>query len=351
MSSPSHRPGGVPWKDPGSIEGQLYRLLAHPPPGTPGWEGKALARALGLGRPVSRAVLWKRVESLRKLRYRVVGSPESGYRLAASPDVPYPWEIRDGLKAGRMGREMVFYSATDSTNARAKVLAEAGAPEGTVVAADRQWAGRGRMGRRWHSPAGVNLYLTVLLRPPLPPSRVPPIALVAAVATARALEGVGVRPDLKWPNDLFVEGRKVSGILAELSAEADRVDYVLLGIGVNVNEPLARLPAEIRAIAGSLRASLGRGVGRVPLARGILSELDQLYGQYLREGFAPLRRQWERRSTLWGKTVRVEIGPRSLVGTAVSLDDGGALLVRVGRRLERVLAGDVVRVPSPGEEP
>jgi BirA family biotin operon repressor/biotin-[acetyl-CoA-carboxylase] ligase len=282
------------------------------------------------------------VETLRRLGYAVEAAPRAGYRLAGAPDRLYPWEIRDGLRTSRFGRDVRHFEATDSTQDVARQLADEGAPEGTVVVAEEQRSPRGRLGRAYHTPRG-GLWFSLLLRPRKAPEEVICLSLLTAVGVHRAIEAVtGLRPLVRWPNDLLIDGRKVAGILVEMASEQDVLRYVVAGIGVNVNLAERDFPEDLRAIAVSLRQSLGREVPRVQLLQRILEEMEAAYNRYLREGTRSVLDAWKALPTILSQPVTVESPWETWRGVAEDLDDDGALLVRTGGgELRRVLAGDV----------
>jgi len=240
-----------------------------------------------------------------------------------------------------LARHIRFYAELGSTNDEAFDLARQGAPEGTVVVADRQTRGRGRMQRVWVSPPGRNLYLSVVLRPEIAPERAPQLSIVAGVAAAEALGALCPGVTLKWPNDVLVGGRKLCGILAEMRAAAGRLDFVILGIGVNVNLTRGECPPEIAGIATSLREESGRPFARAEVAAGFLRSLEAACRTYRREGFPPLRARWLELTDMAGKTVRVAAGTDVYEGRMVGLDDAGALLLeeKTGG-IRPVMAGD-----------
>ena len=300
--------------------------------------GEELARRLGC----SRTAVWKRVAALRRQGYRIEARRASGYALAAVPDRLGPAELAPHLRGA--WRRVHWFADVDSTQRVARDLARGGAPEGTVVIAERQTAGRGRLGRRWHSPAGLNLYCSVVLRPPLAPSAVPQIALVVGVAVAAAVaEESGRRPALKWPNDVLLGGRKVAGILTEMESEVDRVHHVIAGIGVNLNAPRNAFPRALRGRVSSLFTVTDRRVDRAAFTGRLLGALEARYGRYLREGFATsVRAEWESYSCLTGTQVRVGSPEGTVAGRVLGLDADGALrLRRADGGVVRVVAGEV----------
>jgi BirA family biotin operon repressor/biotin-[acetyl-CoA-carboxylase] ligase len=299
--------------------------------------GEAMSGKLGL----SRAAVWKHVDALRAQGYRIEAVSARGYRLKAIPDRLGALEIGPLLNTQELGQTLHCSAELPSTNDRARELADAGAAHGEVVVAESQTSGRGRRGRTWASPAGRNLYLSVILRPNLPPQRAPEITLVASVAACDACRKAGVEAGIKWPNDLLVGGRKVAGILTELSAEPDLVHWVVLGIGVNLNSGPGDFPAELRGLATSLSIERGQPVPRALFAAALLSELEQWLDRHANEGFGPIRDAWRERSVTLGREVRVDAEGGEISGVAEDIDASGALLVRGKAGLARVVSGDV----------
>ncbi len=297
---------------------------------------------------VSRTAVWKHVAALRELGYRIEAVPSRGYRLLAAPDLLIPEEICTGLHTARIGRKVVCFREIPSTNDAAFKLAEDGAEEGTVVIAEAQSRGKGRLGRHWQSPAGMNLYCSVILRPPIPPVMAAQLTFLSAVAAARAIESVTpLRPSIKWPNDLLLNGAKVAGLLNEMSAETEKVNFIVLGIGVNINMRREHFSGDLRHPATSLLLEGREPVNRVHFTRALLQALDALYDTYLDRGYGPVREEWLTRCNVLGRQVLVAFQEKELSGTAEGIDDEGALMVRSrDGRLERVLAGDVTILGS-----
>jgi BirA family biotin operon repressor/biotin-[acetyl-CoA-carboxylase] ligase len=301
--------------------------------------GEALSRHLG----VSRTAVWKHMKGLRAQGYLIEAVPAKGYRLVAAPDLITPRQVAEGLGTRRIGGSVICLKETDSTNAVAFKLAEEGGAEGTVVIADTQSAGKGRLGRVWLSPPGVNLYCSVVLRPPISPVAACQLTFLSVVAVARAIEScTKLEPQIKWPNDILIQGKKVAGLLNEMNAETEKVNFVVLGIGVNLNMGLDQLGSQLRHPATSLMAAGGEEVNRVLFTRALLTELDRLYETFLQQGEAPVRAEWLERSRILGRTVKVSAGNREFTGAVEGLDSFGALLVRLSDgSLETVLSGDV----------
>lgn len=302
--------------------------------------GELLSRELG----VSRTAIWKQISVLRASGYRIEAIPSQGYQLLAEPDLLDLDSLRSELGYGCLvGRRLVCHAETGSTNADAFRLAEEGAEEGTVLLADRQLAGKGRLGRRWESPAGVNLYCSVVLRPELPPYEAPQLTFLSAVAVARAIQATsGLQPAIKWPNDLLIHGRKVAGLLNEMNAETDRVGFVILGIGVNLNMRSDQFPSDLRYPATSLLLETGSSISRQAFTVRMLQELDSEYSRFRQSGFGPVREEWARYCNAFGREVSVESGATVVQGPFAGIDHDGALLIQLpGGRLERIVSGDV----------
>lgn len=302
--------------------------------------GAAISREL----QISRTAVWKHVNALRSEGYVIEAVPSRGYQLVSAPDILNESEVRDSLNAKLLGSQLICLSETLSTNSDAFRLAEEGAPEGTVVIADSQSGGKGRMGRRWVSPANTNLYCSVVLRPAIMPYQAPQLTFLSAVAVSRAIEvETALQPEIKWPNDVLIEGSKVAGLLNEMSAETDGINFVILGIGVNLNMRAEQFPDDLRSPATSLLLASGRRVCRARFAATVLGELDRLYLQFLAHGFGPVREEWQQRCNARGRDVAVsDGGSEMLQGAFAGIDADGALLVRLpGGTVERILSGDV----------
>ena len=306
--------------------------------------GQALAHDAG----ITRAALAKRIGRLRQRGHVIEGKPSRGYRLVArAKDELSAPALEAAVAPCRLGATVHYHSVTGSTNADLMDLARAGAPEGVVVVADRQTAGRGRLGRRWESPPGGNLYMSVLLRPPatLSPSRAPSFTLAAGVALARTVRAVtGLTPQLKWPNDVLLGGKKAAGILIEMTSDQECVRELIVGIGINVNIRSSEFPDEVRTIATSLCEHGGRSYSRVELAAALLRELASVYEHFLApDGLAPLLAEWERWAQLAGRRVEATTTTGPVVGEALGLDAEGRLLVRPdGQKTPLIItAGDL----------
>ena len=292
---------------------------------------------------VSRAAVWKQVEQLRDLGFEIEAQRSRGYRLLSGPDVLLGAELERGLQTGIVGRSLICLEELDSTNAKARQLAEDGALDGTVVIADRQSAGRGRLGRRWESPPSVNLYCSILLRPQIPVQQAPQLTFLSAVAVAETLNHLyQITARVKWPNDILVGGAKIAGLLNEMNAETEQIHFVVLGVGVNLNMTTEQFPAELLYPATSVYLERGQAIDRAAFVRDFLQRLDAHYQEFLAEGFVPIRRRWEALCDLLNCRVQVDQNPGLLQGVVVGLDMDGALRLQLDDgQVERILAGDV----------
>lgn len=305
--------------------------------------GEEIGRRMG----TSRAAVWKQVRALRRRGFGVEGARGAGYRLLGHPDVIEEKDVLSRLGNPSFWKSFAYFPVTDSTNSRAVEAAEGGAPHGTIVCADSQTGGRGRFDRRWESPPGVNLYISLLLRPPVDPPQAPRFTLLTAVALAQAVEDVALIPTgLKWPNDLCIGGRKAAGILAEMSTDADRLRHVVIGVGLNVNAERFHFPGRLSRSATSLRLSTGRTFRRAELLARFLDRFAESYREFLSGGLAGLLPDWNRRSVLAGKRVMVRNRDGEIWGTAGDVDEEGMLLFRQdGARTEsRLHSGEIARV-------
>lgn len=309
--------------------------------------GEELASRLG----ISRAAVWKHIAALKKGGYEIDGVRARGYRLLGAPSALTEATIRARGTGAVVGRRILVLDVTRSTNSDAMALGREGEPEGTVVIAEEQTAGRGRLGRTWESSRGVNLYLSILLRPVLAPWLAPQLSLVAGVAVAETVREEGVDALIKWPNDVVVKGeggalRKLSGLLTEIEAESDRVSFVVVGIGVNLNSDATAFSPELAGKATSVLLERGQRTDRAAFAARLLSRFEDCYEAWKAGGFAAVAPRWRALSVLDGRPVTVAAPGDRYEGTCAGIDDDGALLLdrvtadgRPERR--RVLAGDV----------
>jgi len=302
--------------------------------------GEELCKLAG----ISRAAIWKHIEKLRGEGYEIEALPHLGYKMTAIPDRLIPSEIKWKLKTKTLGSQIISYTKIGSTNDVAYGLAEKGMKEGLVILAEEQEAGKGRQGRRWASPAKSGIYMSCILRPEISPAEIPKITLLAAVSVATAIRNMlGAVAEIKWPNDILVNHKKVCGILTEMKAEQDRVAFIVVGIGVNVNTSMKYLPRG----ATSLREETARDktISRIDLVRGILQTFEAQYDILKKEGFEKIIEEWKHLTAMLGAHIKVVMAHRQIEGTAHDIDPDGSLIVRLDTGvLEKVSSGDVVMV-------
>ena len=303
---------------------------------------------LGKKLNISRAAIWKHINKLRKKGYKITSSPQSGYRLIESAARFIPEEVDLGLNNKLIGKRILYREDVTSTQDVAEGLAKLGGEDGIVVISEKQSTGRGRKGRDWDSPTGEGIYLSVILRPNLTPGQVLQIPLIAGVAVGKAIKMVSsLEPRIKWPNDIMIGDRKVGGILTEMNSEINKVNYVILGIGINVTTPRALFPESIRSIATSLAEECGETISRGRLLRHILAEFESLYTQFLTSGFEGIREEWKAMNNTTGSRVKISGEEGEIEGEALDIDSEGFLLIRKENgNVKRIISGDVsLRAP------
>ncbi|MFA5375297.1 MAG: biotin--[acetyl-CoA-carboxylase] ligase [Dehalococcoidia bacterium] len=300
--------------------------------------GEELGRAIG----ISRTAVWKHINELKSEGYVIDSVPGKGYCFVSAPDALLPEEIRAGLKTQVMGRDIAYQRETPSTQEIAKALAAQGVTEGTIVVAETQSKGRGRVGRQWSSPEG-GVYFSIVLRPDMKPSEALRLPLVAGVAVAQAIKrNTKLDPRLKWPNDIMLHSKKVGGILTEMNAEMDRLDWVIVGIGLNVNTSRKSFPKGVEGLATSLMEAGMKSIPRVKLLQGILAEFESLYDELVKSGFESIRAKWKALSNTIGENVVVSMPKENVTGLAVDIDSDGALILeKEDGNLEKIIAGVV----------
>ncbi|MGF0032381.1 biotin--[acetyl-CoA-carboxylase] ligase [Bariatricus sp. SGI.154] len=291
---------------------------------------------------VSRTAVWKVIEQLKKEGYQIEAVRNKGYRLVDSPDVMSKAEIESLMKTRWAGKKVVYYDETDSTNNRAKDAGEKGEEHGTLFVADRQVAGKGRRGRSWESPAGTSIYMTILLHPDMLPSKAPRLTLLMALAVAEGIQKVtGLESQIKWPNDIVIHGRKVCGILTEMSAEIDYINYVVIGVGINVNQET--FPQEIQERAVSLKAELGTNIKRSELIAATMESFEKYYEIFRKtEDLSGVRELYNSLLVNIDKEVKVLEPGHEYEAYALGINETGELIVRLQDGQEQeVYAGEV----------
>ncbi len=296
--------------------------------------GEGLASELS----ISRSSVWKHIRALKEEGYMIESSTNLGYSLVGSPDKLMPGEIKAGLKTDIIGKELQYFKETESTNILAREMARS-VDEGTVVIAESQTGGRGRMGRKWISPEG-GIWLSIILKPRIQPLYAPRITLMAGVAVARTILSYGLGARIKWPNDVLIKGKKVCGILTEIGAELDTIEYVVVGIGIDANVDMESFPEEVRESSTSLKKELGKQINRIEFVQKLLEEFEILYMKFQKESFSSILEEWRNMSATIGEWVKITTQTRTIYGEAIGVDSEGALILETGEgKLEKVVAG------------
>jgi BirA family biotin operon repressor/biotin-[acetyl-CoA-carboxylase] ligase len=290
---------------------------------------------------VSRTAIWKHINVLKERGYIFESSTRKGYRLIYAPNLLTPLEIDSALHTETFGRHVVYLESTQSTNEEAKKIAREGAEEGTIVVAEEQITGHGRLARGFYSPFAKGIWFSLILRPKFFPMEASKCTLLAAVGVCRGIRRMGlVDAGIKWPNDILVHGKKLVGILTLMSASMEKIDYIIMGIGINTGIKKNEFPEDFREGATSF-LNEGINVSRKDLLAAILGELEKEYSIAQDEGFDKVLDDWRALSVTLGQEVRVIFGDDSYTGKAVDIDRDGCLLVNTGSEVKRVIAGDV----------
>jgi len=300
--------------------------------------GEEIARHL----KISRQALWKHIQDLKDAGYGIEAVPHLGYHLASIPDRLFEIEVSRDLNTNILGRKIFYFDSLSSTMDKAMELGVKGAASGTLVLAESQNQGRGRLGRVWFSPKYKGLYLSLILRPDMLPTQASILTLLSAVSICEAIKTIsGINAQIKWPNDILIHNKKLAGILTQVVAETDKINFVIIGIGINVNTDREHLPRE----ATSLKAEAGGSFSRVELTRELLREFERQYLIFKEKGFKRIIEEWKNLSHTLGEEVKIVCQNRKIEGTAVDLDASGALVVRMDNGFtEHITAGDVIMV-------
>ena len=303
--------------------------------------GEEISNALN----VSRTAVWKQIKKLNRLGYKIEAKKKGGYRFVAAPDILIPAEITPLLETRFLGKTIFYAEEIGSTQEKGRELAREGATEGTLIISEKQATGKGRMGRGWYSPKG-GIWISIIFRPKIAPYKVPVFTQLVCLACVRAIEKrFNLKPVIKWPNDIMVSSsrggtpKKLGGILTEMTAEGDRIDTVVCGIGINGNN---RLNRALKNQAVSLFEILGRKISRPKFLSELLSELEMIYVDFREGDIKGYLKQIKERSYILGKGVSVNEEGRVIKGKAFNIDEDGALIIKTSEgRVKRVLAGDV----------
>lgn len=302
--------------------------------------GQQLADQLGM----SRTAIWKHMQALQEEGYKFETVKKKGYVLKSMPNLLTAGEIQSFLQTERFGQQIHVFDVVDSTQIIAHEKARNGAKDGTVILAEEQTLGRGRMTRPWESTKNKGVWMTVIIRPDIPPQMASQFTLVAAVAVTKAIKEMSekLQPEIKWPNDILIRGKKCTGILTEMQSEPDCVQALLVGIGINVNHIEEDFSADIQHIATSLAIEAGEPISRARLIANILHYLEQYSDLYVTQGFAPIKEMWEQSSCTIGKKVEVTTLREVFTGVAIGINEDGVLQVKLATgEVRPIYSGDI----------
>ena len=305
--------------------------------------GEFLAQKLG----ISRVAVWKQIQKLKNMGYKIVSNQNLGYCLISRPDILLPQEIKNNLSTSYMGKNIYYFTELESTNIIAKEkasLKKEKIAEGTIIIAEKQVGGKGRLGREWFSPPG-GIWLSIILYPQLSPSYIPRITLMTAVAVVKTIEKVSrIKARIKWPNDILIKGKKLCGILTEMNAELDLINWVVVGIGVNANINQEEFPEDIRDNSISLKEVLGKEISRVKLIQIFLKEFEKYYEKLKRKEFPSILEEWKLYSHTLGKKIKINIGEKIVSGKAIDLSEEGALILKEENgKLVKIISGTILK--------
>ena len=305
--------------------------------------GEILAKKLG----ISRVAIWKQIKKLKDLHYGIISHQNLGYCLVSRPDLLLPDEIQKGLDTDYMGHKIYYYRELESSNITAREKARSKkdeVSEGTVIITEKQTGGKGRLGRKWFSPEG-GIWLSIILYPHLSPAYIPRITLITAVAVVKAIkELTQIQGLIKWPNDILIHEKKVCGILTEMNAELDLINWLVIGLGINANIDHGEFPKEIKDISTSLKEILKQKISRVKLVQLFLREFEKCYNMLNRKESAIILNEWKLYSHTLGRKIKVKVGDRVVIGQATNINDKGALVIKKdnGECLE-IISGTILK--------
>lgn len=301
--------------------------------------GQTLADLIGC----SRTAVWKHMEELRKEGFQLEAVRRKGYRIVKTPERITADEIRLGLKTNFIGKNIHYEDRVESTQKIAHQLANEDVPEGTVVIAEEQISGRGRMERSWHSPKYTGIWMSLILRPNIPLQKAPQLTLLTAVSVVQAIEDLTeLHPEIKWPNDILINGKKITGILTELQAESDRIHSIIIGIGINVNQRITDFPLDLQNTATSIMIEKGSEISRASLIKSIFTQFEKMYLLYLAEGFLPIKLLWESYATSIGKQLKARTLTKTIEGKALGITDDGVLRIQDSEgKIHQVYSADI----------
>jgi len=296
--------------------------------------GEILAKNLD----ISRTAVWKQIKSLKEMGYEIESVKNKGYMLVSKPDIPLPEEVKAGLNTKIIGKKIIYFKKIDSTNLYCKSLVKENGDEGIVVVADIQEKGRGRKSRMWSSPFG-GLWFSIILRPEIPPQNAMILTMAASVSIVEAIKEVSdLKPIIKWPNDILISNKKICGVLTELDAEIGKINYAIVGIGLNVNNLIKK---DLQDIASSLKNESNEYISRVDFLKNILEKFDSNYDYVRSFDYKKIRDLWFSYANIVGKKIRVNREKDIVLGTVSDVDETGCLIIKNDKGFEKIITGDV----------
>ena len=300
--------------------------------------GEKLSEEFGM----TRSGIWKYMNQIKEDGYIIESVPRKGYRILFSPDILTLEEIEEHLTTNFIGRKIYYFESIDSTNDKAKIIA-VDEEEGTVVIAEEQTGGKGRLGRKWISPKGKGIWMSIILKPSVEPFKVGSITLLGAAAIFKGLENMGISSKIKWPNDIIIDDKKISGILTEMSAELNRINHLIMGIGINVNLDQVDIPEDLKDKATSLKINGDRKIDRKVLLAHILNEFEKLYIPFRENGDTSIAIDiCKKNSATVGNEVKIIRGKEEKLGRAIDIDEKGQLIVEFkDGKIENIFSGEV----------
>ena len=319
------------------MKGKILKLLKDS--GDNFVSGQRISEELG----VSRAAIWKYINTIKEDGYKIEAISRRGYRIISSPDILTFEEIKKFLSTEYIGRNIIYYDSIGSTNSKAKELAELGKEHGTVVISEEQTAGRGRLGRSWVSPKYKGIWMSMILRPNIITENISQITLLGAAAVQKAIMKMGINTKIKWPNDIVLNGRKICGILTEMSGEVDHINYLVMGIGINVNFEEEDFPEELKDIATSLTLESGKYIDRKILISNVLNTFEVLYNDFVKNGdIAETIDICRKNSILIGKEIQLVNRGKVTTAKAIDISDQGELVIEnCHGSIENIVSGEV----------
>jgi BirA family biotin operon repressor/biotin-[acetyl-CoA-carboxylase] ligase len=301
--------------------------------------GQKISDALG----VSRAAIWKYINIIKEDGYEIEAISRKGYRILSAPDILTFEEVKNFLSTEYIGKNIIYYDSIGSTNSKAKELAEIGQEHGTVIISEEQTTGRGRLGRNWVSPKHKGIWISIILRPNIITENISQITLLGAAAVQKAIMKMGIKTSIKWPNDIVLNGKKVCGILTEMSGEINHINYLIMGIGINVNLEEDDIPIDLKDVATSLKLESGKYMDRKILLASVINNFEELYNDFVQNGdIKETIEVCRKNSMLIGKEIKLNNRGKVTMAKAIDIGDKGELVIENDKGvIEYIVSGEV----------